>query len=377
MRHLILLLSLLLPIHSLIALKINKTHLREKIEHPPQWALDQIESDLTLYKNKITTSDLEKVYADYKNHPNLFKIKIENNIVIPDTKTDCDHRYKYKKTYKFLQSCTKHVQFPNIEFLICTSDNFSPKKPLACPVFVSCTMKKSYSAVLFPQARKLDSKYQLTKKILNIKEPIPWENKTEVAFWRGATTGGGYESGKNLRLKIVRLSEKYPNEIDAGFTRIYPASKKWLIENIILRNHVSPIDQMKYKYLIALDGYSFSSSLHWQLLTGSTVLKSSSDYVEWFYKAIKPNVHYISFNKDCSDLVKKIKWAKSHDSKVKRMAKNAREFYLNNLMIEDIIAYFYHLFNAYAKLQTPDTPETDRPTSPQEEAPEPILSQSF
>ena len=53
-----------------------------------------------------------------------------------------------------------------------------------------------------------------------------------------------------------------------------------------------------------------------------------------------------------SDLLEQIAWAKSHDAECRQIAENARAFALANLMPEQIYAYFHHVLQKYASLQS-------------------------
>jgi len=53
------------------------------------------------------------------------------------------------------------------------------------------------------------------------------------------------------------------------------------------------------------------------LLAGdSVILKQDSHYYEFFYKQLRPYVHYIPVKADLSDLLDRIQWAKQHDAQV-------------------------------------------------------------
>ena len=56
-------------------------------------------------------------------------------------------------------------------------------------------------------------------------------------------------------------------------------------------SRTAPLPQSAYRhhrYLLHLDGHSFSSRLQGLLLTNSLVLKQQSEYVEYFYRALRP-----------------------------------------------------------------------------------------
>lgn len=63
---------------------------------------------------------------------------------------------------------------------------------------------------------------------------------------------------------------------------------------------------LQYKYQISIDGTVAAYRLPYLLGGSSVVLKQDSPYYEFFYHELKPNVHYIPFKRDLSDLVEKV-----------------------------------------------------------------------
>ena len=51
----------------------------------------------------------------------------------------------------------------------------------------------------------------------------------------------------------------------------------------------------EYKYLISLDGNSYSHRLLKLLALNSVVIKEETPYVEFYYHLLKPHVHYVPF----------------------------------------------------------------------------------
>lgn len=72
----------------------------------------------------------------------------------------------------------------------------------------------------------------------------------------------------------------------------------------------------QYKYQLNIDGTVAAYRFPYLLAGDAVVFKQDSYYYEHFYKSLKPNIHYIPFKRDLSDLEEKLKWAKSHDKEV-------------------------------------------------------------
>jgi hypothetical protein len=80
-------------------------------------------------------------------------------------------------------------------------------------------------------------------------------------------------------------------------------------------------------------------------------MKQESDWLLWFYPALKPYEHYVPFAHDCSDLIEKINWCIGNDDKVQGIIKNSNEFAYNNLTYVDMLFYIYNALIAYSKIQ--------------------------
>lgn len=101
---------------------------------------------------------------------------------------------------------------------------------------------------------------------------------------------------------------------------------------------------LQYKYQINIDGTVAAYRLPYLLAGDSVVFKQDSPFYEHFYRDLLPNVHYIPFKHDLSDLVEKIKWAEANDSLAQKISRNAQKFAQDNLLPLDILCYHVNLF---------------------------------
>lgn len=74
------------------------------------------------------------------------------------------------------------------------------------------------------------------------------------------------------------------------------------------------------------------------------VFKQDSEYYEFFYNELQPNVHYIPVKRDLSDLVEKVKWAISNDEAVMEIAENGRNYARTKLLPQDVFCYLALLY---------------------------------
>ncbi|KAG7274831.1 hypothetical protein CRUP_038804 [Coryphaenoides rupestris] len=60
------------------------------------------------------------------------------------------------------------------------------------------------------------------------------------------------------------------------------------------------------------------------MLGDSLVLKQSSPYYEHFYGELQAGTHYLPVQRDLSDLLEKIRWAKSNDDRAQAVAREGQ-----------------------------------------------------
>ena len=77
------------------------------------------------------------------------------------------------------------------------------------------------------------------------------------------------------------------------------------------------------------------------------VILNFSDYYEWWYTYLKPNLHYIPVEKDLSNLFEQIEWAKSNDQKAKQIALNANALVAQWMTPEIMYCYYVRAFEKY------------------------------
>ncbi|KAL4220213.1 Protein O-glucosyltransferase 2 [Mactra antiquata] len=324
----------------------------------------QIGKDLSVFKDV----DLENVAREIlkKNNDSskhgLCHYKIINNEIY--VKPYGDH-LPLKETFDdILLSITRKVHLPDIELFVQLADWMGQLEeknnsidPL--PVFIwsghdqfhDITMPSYYLATsalhMLTGAKDVVKSGILLSDNFNIFNVVgnsvtPWENKTEVGYFRGQDSSQG-------RLDLVMLSKKYPEYIDAKFYLLLKVEHDVEKYGEIVE-HVQFFNFFKYKYQINIDGYVAAYRLPLLLAGDSVVFKQDSEYYEHFLLDLQPYVHYIPFKNDLSDLIEKIQWARDNDEKAKEIGRNGRKYVLENLTPSDIYCYYVTLFLEYSKI---------------------------
>jgi len=342
----------------------SKEKLLEKLQEPPkQWMLYQIQEDLSPFvhsgiSKKLIAQTLKDVYRVpiAWNKANLVRIGIANNVAYSMERYQ---HYRMDGLVNFLNELAKNVTLPNLEFLFSLwdfYDNPSFLENTSSPVFIISKYKYNRKAVAVPDVTFLQNRYDNATNVLRVSAATPWEKRIDIPFWRGATTDMPYtESGWDYRprARLVLFSLNHPDVVNARFS--HPA---WLEDSML--NYFKELEiigdwravplWIDYRYLLAVDGVAFPGCFNWELLSGSTTLKQDSEFIEWFYQALQPFVHYVPYKEDCSDLEEKVQWLRTHQQEAKQIAQNALDFAIDNLENEDIMLYYYLLLKEYAKL---------------------------
>ncbi len=361
---------ILLIIFCILASKLNGLELswekiRSKLSQPlPDWMKRQIEEDLAPFgKKDVSPEAINATIRDVYSIPSgqlasFVRYRVVNNRVSFETACNIDDA-RITWVVEALEEIAQHLGLPDLDFLVSLWDSYDNPLFLEkthCPVFTMCKLKGNPWGVLYPEFRFFSYRQRLFNDISWTSEHSPWHQKTDIAFWRGMTSGGYYPPyGWDLkpRSRLVLLSKERPDLVDAAFTLPYDLQedvKKCMEQYGLFEMWQYPVDFVKYKYLVSIDGNSFASNFWWQLLSNCTVMKSDSPFVEWFYKGVKPNVHYVPFALDLSNFEEKMAWVRNHDSEAKRIADEGHAFAQEHLSNEALIVYFYRLLLKYAAL---------------------------
>ncbi|KAL5497772.1 hypothetical protein ACEPAH_2703 [Sanghuangporus vaninii] len=168
---------------------------------------------------------------------------------------------------------------------------------------------------------------------------IAWEDKKDIIFWRGATTGGGNTpsgfAAQYQRHRFVRMANSQSNEnwtiafpspesestyttasvplsklnsemMDVAFVRLlggenYPGGRAALRKAHRFDKAVPLGEHWKYKYLVDVDGMGYSGRFLAFLASDSVPMKSTV-YQEYFSDWLQPWLHYIPLSQTYEEI---------------------------------------------------------------------------
>lgn len=122
-----------------------------------------------------------------------------------------------------------------------------------------------------------------------------------------------------------------------------------MLEKYGLPSPVSYSEQLKYKYILDIDGIAWTGRFMPTLSYTSLILKSTYCY-EFFSSFVLPYIHYIPIKTDYSDLITQLEWILTHDNEVQQIIAQANKMSQNHLRYNDLKCYTTRMVLEYASL---------------------------
>ncbi|KXZ53929.1 hypothetical protein GPECTOR_6g847 [Gonium pectorale] len=148
----------------------------------------------------------------------------------------------------------------------------------------------------------------------------PWEKKYDKALMRAAMQA--QMRPNSTRLWIMALQKNDPDGqrlLDAGITNNLSKRK-----DIQLANFVTIPDHARWKYLLSADGFTASCRLGKLMGTDSVVLKETTPWIEYYYRSLRPDVHFVPFVKD--NVLQVLKSLEADQARCRSVAASAQNF---------------------------------------------------
>jgi len=180
-----------------------------------------------------------------------------------------------------------------------------------------------------------------------------WDDKKIAkAVFRGGPTGCGYTDETNMRIRLAKMKSRH---LDAKLTvkdgnesvdtKAIKFDPKYGLGSMNTHigasgNFLTMADQSRYKYIIHVDGNVNAYRLLATMLTGSLILRVTSQYTSWVDHMMQHMVHYVPVKADLSDLLDVIRWCERNDDKCKEIAQNGMNFARSILSKTYIQSYF-------------------------------------
>lgn len=168
---------------------------------------------------------------------------------------------------------------------------------------------------------------------------VPWAAKRDAAVWRGSTTGVWDEAVDRGRRALAARYAAHPSpDIDVGVTALIQsaaeggdgaARRRWAR---LLKPPMSVAAQLRYRYIVSVEGNDVASNLRWALYSRSTVLMARPRMESWLQEGrLEAGVHYVRLRDDYADLPERLRWCREHPREARRIAEAGRRYVLQFL----------------------------------------------
>ncbi|KAF5733036.1 O-glucosyltransferase rumi [Tripterygium wilfordii] len=169
---------------------------------------------------------------------------------------------------------------------------------------------------------------------------INWKDRLPYAYWKG-----NVRMGERADLMKCNVSDKYDWN-----GRFY--NQDWYKEAGEGYKNSRLEDQCTHRYKVYIEGWGWSVSEKYILACDSMTLQVKPRYFDFFMRGMKPMQHYwpIRNNSKCRDIKFAVEWGNNHTEEALAIGKAGSKFVSENLRMENVYDYMFHLLREYAKL---------------------------
>lgn len=193
---------------------------------------------------------------------------------------------------------------------------------------------------------------------------VVWKSRKNKLIWRGGFHGEArplaheFLGDRNLvpRARAAKASLQHSEIIDVKLVGNPEFDK---LDARLYGDRVSYEEQLRgYNYALNIDGYGPSSRLRTQLAAGVLVFKVDSVMKAHYMEGMVPWVHYVpvSWGDLENDLIRKVKWASTHDEAAQRIALEGQRYARQYLTDASTAQYMSQVIRTFGDAETSDQP---------------------
>ncbi|KAK9121315.1 hypothetical protein Syun_018932 [Stephania yunnanensis] len=240
------------------------------------------------------------------------------------------------------------LMFDCVDWPVIKSDDYKGVNATAPPpLFRYCSDDESLD-IVFPDWSfwgwpeiNIEPWDSLSKKLKKGNEKTKWMDRDPYAYWKGNPVVAV------TRQDLLKCNVSKEQDWNA---RVY--AQNWFSEIQKGFKESNLADQCAHRYKIYIEGSAWSVSEKYILACDSLALVVTPQYYDFFTRSLVPVQHYwpIKNHDKCRSIKFAVDWGNRHKKKVQEIGKAASEFILEDLKMEYVYDYMFHLLNEYAKL---------------------------
>ncbi|KAK9742953.1 hypothetical protein RND81_03G207600 [Saponaria officinalis] len=165
-----------------------------------------------------------------------------------------------------------------------------------------------------------------------------WTSREEFAFWKG-----NLHTGARKRLSECNSIENWGAQI---------IQQNWAKEAREGFRNSDLSKQCVHRYKIYMEGNAWSVSEKYILACDSMTLLVNPIYYDFFTRTLIPMKHYwpVNPNNLCKSIKFAVNWGNNNTDKAEEIGRAGSEYIFNQIKIEHVYDYMFHVLNEYAKL---------------------------
>lgn len=174
-----------------------------------------------------------------------------------------------------------------------------------------------------------------------VDDPLRFRQKQSALVWRGRLH---LDIAKERRLDFLREFTGKPR-FDIGHINrgdVFPEFRQ---------ARLSIPDQLRYKYILSLEGVDVATNLKWIMSSHSLCFSQKLKFETWYMEGLlQPGIHYVEIADDFSDFEEKIDYYEHHPEEAEQIIANANAYTRQFLDAEREALLSYLVIQRYLNL---------------------------
>lgn len=170
---------------------------------------------------------------------------------------------------------------------------------------------------------------------------IKWKDREPYAYWKGNPFVA------ETRQDLLKCNVSSTQDWNA---RLFV--QDWIQESQQGFNQSNLASQCTHRYKIYIEGYAWSVSEKYILACDSVTLLVKPRFYDFFIRSLQPMQHYwpIRDTNKCKSIKHAVHWGNNHKQEAQNIGKAASKFIQEELKMDYVYDYMFHLLSEYAKL---------------------------
>ncbi|KAJ8771407.1 hypothetical protein K2173_026584 [Erythroxylum novogranatense] len=230
-----------------------------------------------------------------------------------------------------------------------SADHSGPNAPAPPPLFRYCGDEHTLD-IVFPDWSfwgwteiNIKPWESLLSELREGNKRVKWKSREPYAYWKGNPAVA------QTRQDLMKCNVTETKDWNA---RVY--AQDWIRESQQGYKQSDLANQCIHRYKIYIEGSAWSVSEKYILACNSVTLLVKPHYYDFFTRGLEPVHHFwpVKENDKCRSIKFAVDWGNTHKGKAQAIGKAASEFIQEELKMDYVYDYMFHLLNEYAKLLT-------------------------